>query len=216
MVDKAKIQEIINQYFWINGKKKTTIQDDGTVDVSADVELIIPYDILPFKFGRVDGDFDCRGKGLKSLQGCPYWVGGQFDCRYNKLISLEGAPETVGKGFDCEGNQLETLQGAPRIIPGWFDCHDNPLKSLQGAPEEVGSNFILDYSPSLPLLRLLATKSKILFSRESRDNYPYAVRIEEILNQFAGQGKRGVPACMVALNNLQKETGTDISGNMKW
>ena len=192
MVDTRQIRLKFDEYFNYSGR--ISIDEEGVIDCTGDIVMWTKAKTFPVKFGKTSW-FKCDGMGL---------------------TSLNGAPETVDGVFSCEGNQLETLQGAPRIIPGWFDCHDNPLKSLQGAPEEVGSNFILDYSPSLPLLRLLATKSKILFSRESRDNYPYAVRIEEILNQFAGQGKRGVPACMVALNNLQKELGIDIRANIKW
>ena len=52
----------------INSKKSIFISDTDLVDGK-----------LPFKFGRVDGDFDC--------DGCP------------SLTSLEGAPQEVGRNF---------------------------------------------------------------------------------------------------------------------
>ena len=53
---------------------------------------------LPFKFGRVDGDFDCSEcTSLTSLDGAPQKVGGDFRCSdCPSLKSLEGAPQEVG------------------------------------------------------------------------------------------------------------------------
>ena len=53
---------------------------------------------LPFKFGRVDGYFDCDGcPSLTSLKGSPQEVGRNFYCRNcPSLTSYEGAPKKIG------------------------------------------------------------------------------------------------------------------------
>ena len=71
----------------INSKSNITIRDTDLVDGK-----------LPFKFGRVDGDFDCDGcPSLTSLEGAPQEVVGDFYCRNcPSLKSLEDAPKKIG------------------------------------------------------------------------------------------------------------------------
>jgi hypothetical protein len=45
-----------------------------------------------------NGNFNCGGEELGSLEGAPLSVTGFFYCASNKLKSLEGAPSSVG-GF---------------------------------------------------------------------------------------------------------------------
>jgi hypothetical protein len=96
---------------------------------------------FPFKFGKVDGDFDCGDNNLTSLKGAPQKVGGYFDCGDNNLTSLEGAPKEVGDGFYCSNNKLTSLKWAPKEVGGDFYCAYNNLTSLEGAPQKVGGNF---------------------------------------------------------------------------
>lgn len=120
-------------------------------------------------------------------------IGGYFSCSNMGLVSLEGAPSSVGEDFECEGNIFLSLQGLPSIIAGkvW-----------------------IDYNPKLPLLRLLFAKKGVKFTESS--DYNYVWKISRILNQFAGQGKRGVLPCTKALLTLEKELGKDIRANIKW
>jgi len=84
---------------------------DGTLDVFQDVNLIgFNLKELPFKFGKIDGDFNCYG---------------------NKLTSLTGAPEIVDGDFICHWNNLKDLKYSPKIVNGDFVCNINNLKSLE-------------------------------------------------------------------------------------
>ena len=102
--DKAnRIQEFID-----NQPESASIYiTDGNVINSKGYIFIRNTDLvngkLPFKFGRVDKDFDCREcTSLKSLEGVPQEVGGNFYCNYcTSLTSLEGTPQTVGMDFIC-------------------------------------------------------------------------------------------------------------------
>ena len=97
----------------INSTSNITIRDTDLVDGK-----------LPFKFGRVDGYFDCS------------------DC--SSLTSLEGAPQEVGGDFICiKCTSLTTLEGAPQKVAGDFDCSMcTSLTSLEGAPKKIGGKII--------------------------------------------------------------------------
>ncbi len=150
------------------GNVKYVINKDGTIDVDGDVKLRLVNDNvtkIPFKFGKVTGNFDCSYSELTSLEGAPKEVSGSFDCSSNKLTSLKGAPKEVGKSFYCNYNELTSLEGIPdkvgysfgcmsnyltslkgipEIVTGDFDCGYNELTSLEGAPKEVGRTFNCD------------------------------------------------------------------------
>ena len=97
----------------INSKSNITIRDTDLVDGK-----------LPFKFGRVDGYFDC--------DGCP------------SLTSLKGAPQKVGRAFICsQCSSLTTLEGSPQEVGRNFYCRNCPsLKSLEDAPKKIGGKII--------------------------------------------------------------------------
>jgi len=85
---------------------------DGTLDVFQNVNLQHKHlTELPFKFGKVDGIFNCNGNNLKSLKGAPKVVNGNFYCSDNKLTSLKGAPKVVYGYFSCRNNNLTSLEG---------------------------------------------------------------------------------------------------------
>ena len=191
MVNKAEIQNLLHHYFRWTGR--ITIQDDGRVDCSDNISLHNKSPHFPVKFGKVLGYFGCRRTNLTSLENSPREVG-EFDCSYNNLTSLHGGPETVN---------------------GLYDCRGNPLISLQGMPDKIKGKIRLDYKKDLPLLRVLIAEGGVGLGAIEEEKH-MTHQIETILNQFAGQGKRGVPSCIVALNNLQKKWGIDLSGNMKW
>lgn len=128
-------------------ERKYKINEDGSVDVDDDVDVFESDVIdgkLPFKFGKVSGNFDCSACHLTSLEGCPQEVGGFFNCSHNQLTSLEGCPREVGGSFSCNKNQLTSLEGCPQKIVGDFDCRNNQLTSLKGCPKEVSGCFNCD------------------------------------------------------------------------
>ena len=108
-----------------------TINDDLTIDVNGDVNLINQsLTCFPsfIKFNKVSGGFSCSVNKLTSLEGCPTIVGDNFACRNNYLTSLVGCPTTVGESFYCDSNQLTSLEGCPRIVDYSFYCYNNKKK----------------------------------------------------------------------------------------
>lgn len=108
------------------GIDKYDFDSNGFLNVHQSVNLASSkLTSLPFKFGKVSGDFNCFDNNLASLEGAPREVGGDFNCSYNELASLEGAPLRVGGSFYCYDNNLHSLEGAPREVGGDFGCAFN-------------------------------------------------------------------------------------------
>ena len=146
-------------------------------------------------------------------------VGGFFNCDDDELITLENSPHTVGENFRCVGNHLLSLEGGPKTVGESYICSSNPLTSLNGIAESIGGIFFCDYNPSLPLLRMLVAKRGVVF--QDSGEYPYATKIQDVLNQFKGQGKAGVLQCSHALLSLEKELQKEdptisLRANIKW
>ena len=87
--------------------KNYTINPDGTIDVTGNVDLSFSeLTELPLVFNKVSGSFRCSNNRLTSLKGSPKWVGRGFYCSRNQLTSLEFSPDYVGTWFDCSYNYL--------------------------------------------------------------------------------------------------------------
>ena len=123
---------------------------DGNVINSKSYIIIRDTDLingkLPFKFGRVDGYFDCSDcSSLTSLEGAPQEVGWNFYCSdCSSLTSLKGSPQKVGGDFNCSNcSSLTSLEGVPQEVGRNFYCRNCPsLTSLEGAPKKIGGKFI--------------------------------------------------------------------------
>lgn len=118
-----------------------TINSDGTIDVDGDVRLNeYGFDVLPFKFGRVSGEFDCSYNKLTTLEGCPYYVGGDFTVNSNqRLINLIGSPVEVGGDVECFNcNKLVSLEGMPLEIGGYFNCRYTSIEDLDSVSNIEG------------------------------------------------------------------------------
>ena len=122
-------EERFKLYF---GNSKVTKNPDGTLDVDGNVDLRDKgFKELPFKFGRVSGNFLCDNNKLTSLAGAPREVDGDFFCSVNQLTTLAGAPREVGGSFSCYINQLTSLAGAPVKVDGGFFYHSNKLTDVE-------------------------------------------------------------------------------------
>jgi len=88
------------------------------------------------------GNFSYAGKGLKDFKGVKFgYVNGDFDCSGNDLTSLEGAPRKVDN-FNCSGNLLTSLEGGPDIVcRGGYKCSKNNLTSLKGLARATGESY---------------------------------------------------------------------------
>jgi hypothetical protein len=113
--------------------------NDGIIDVDGNVNLArLKIDKIPFKFGKVTGDFYCNNNNLNSLDGSPYEVGGDLSANINRLISLEGGPKKVGGNYHCLGQDfsniltLISLKGSPLEVGGYINCKKNNICNFYG------------------------------------------------------------------------------------
>jgi len=148
-VDELVIHSLCEEYDIEN----YTINNDGSIDVDRDVNLIDKgLTKLPLNFNHISGDFNCQVNKLTSLEGAPKEVDGDFYCSYNQLTSLKGAPEYVGGDFSCSNNQLTSLEGAPLSVGGDFTCFDNQLMNLYHLPE-VSGNIYMENNPVYSIVK---------------------------------------------------------------
>lgn len=135
----------------ILGITNYTINKDGTIDVDGDVILdgLLKNDKIPFRFGKVTGNFYCKYNDLTSLDGCPYYVGEEFSCGFNKIVDLKGSPIEVGGGFFCHNNPL--------------------LSSMEGIALEIGGVLSMKKCPSLKELDILSNIEGYIYCDESLD-----------------------------------------------
>ena len=116
--------------------KNYTINEDGSIDVDGNVDLINKgLTKLPLKFNKVNGSFHCNGNNLTTLKGSPKYVGIDFYCYENSLSSLKHSPEYVGGLFSCTSNIITSLVYSPKKVMDVFYCHDNKLNNLCGIGE---------------------------------------------------------------------------------
>ena len=121
------IHDICREY----GIENYTINEDGSIDVEGNVNLVNMYlTKLPLNFRNVTGYFKCGNNHLTTLEGCPKSVGGVFSCYSNNLTSLKGCPEFVGKSLDCRHNKITTFEHFPISMGGYLWCVANPINEV--------------------------------------------------------------------------------------
>ena len=233
MIDKAKIEQALRNWAPVRGR--VTINDLGQVSVSGNVlsdRSPTPGRKIPVEFLYVAHTFHASSNNLTSLENCPQTVGKDFIVAYNQLTSLEGMPQDIRGNVDIGRNQISSLMGCPPKIKGYFTCRnnllenfvggpvevlgemdatENPLKSLEGFPTKLEKVY-LTYSPSLPLLRTLVCKRVILVSPSGtlKKYNTLHLKVEKILNKYAGKGRREMFWCQKELEDAGFE------GNARW
>ena len=114
------------------------LNDDLSVDVHQRVNLSAKkLKMIPIKFGKVVGNFDCSSNQLTSLKNSPKVVTRDFICDDNKeLKSLVGGPEEVG-GYQyiCDNTGISSLKGVPPDFTGTLSVSKSKsLTTLEGCP----------------------------------------------------------------------------------
>lgn len=138
IISKLQLKFIVEKYRIKMDYGSFVIRDDGLIDVNGNVKICnTNLQRLPLKFGKVYGDFLCNSNKLKTLKGCPEFVGGDFNCSNNNLKSLKDGPAEVIGDYSCQENDLINLEGCPNEIKGNFNAFLNQLITLNGGPEKI-------------------------------------------------------------------------------
>jgi hypothetical protein len=146
----------------------------------------------------VGGIYSVRYCKLTSLEGSPKHVT-TFNCCNNKIKNLKYAPESVANDFFCSVNMITSLEFAPRIIMRHFKCASNRLENLKNIHkqiERVGGYFSCYDNPiKSHILGLMLIEIGGPIETHLGDGYD----VDEILNKWKNQGRRGVVGCQLDL-----------------
>jgi len=107
------------------GIENYTITSDNKININGDVNLtlrLVGESQLPFKFGKVTGNFECN---------------------HNKLSSFENFPDIVNGSINLVGNKFQNLKGITQNIGGDLNLSINPLKSFDGFPKNFNGKIRL-------------------------------------------------------------------------
>ena len=74
---------------------------------------------IPFKFGHVQGNFDCHSNKITSFENSPYSVTGNFNFRENQITSFKNCPRTIGGNFEASFNKLSSFNYYPESVKGF-------------------------------------------------------------------------------------------------
>lgn len=201
-----------------------TIADDLTVQIHDDCAILIPVPggEMPIHITHVDGHMFLSGH-VRSLHNMPHTVTGSFMCNNCGLTSLQGGPTKVGGNYGCSSNMLTSLAGCPPIQGDlMFDDNlltdlssvprasfayggKNPWKNFRHTPDHIGQVMVI-ITPQTPLLGLLSAQQISCID----ENGEYKEQINQILNKYAGEGKRAILNCALEL----KKAG--YGGNASW
>ena len=89
---------------------------------------------LSIQFGTVSGSFNISSSVIKTLKGCPTYVGGTFSI------------------MDCKN--LTSLKYGPKHVEGNYYCTNTNIKELRWLPDYAGT-FVFEWDKNLNLLPLL-------------------------------------------------------------
>jgi len=126
-VDKNVIEDNLRKLFIFS---RSTINEDGTVDVNGDVTLSFSTQEIPVPFRRVEGNFMCANTLITSLHNAPRYVGGSFSCNKTQITSLEFGPVYVGKAYTMYQTRVSSLEHIASHVGGNLLCNRTQIKSL--------------------------------------------------------------------------------------
>lgn len=106
------------------------------------IKIMLINDELPnyVHFGKVEGNFILTNCGWSSEKNrASGYQGGAIEP--HKIKSLRGCPQFVGGDFKAENIGIDSLIGCPQRIEGDFIVMKNAIKSFEGMPQYIGGLF---------------------------------------------------------------------------
>ena len=130
-IEDGRIYVDTHKYYWDEIRRSIYFQTNVRIGMNF---LGKSLEELPFKIGKVVGNFSSWAPTIESLKGGPITVK-DFDFSNTSLSSLEGSPIEVIGSFNVSGNVLRSLKGCPKFIFGpHFNFGHNLLKNLDHGP----------------------------------------------------------------------------------
>lgn len=143
-LDRLTNTKIIHSWLRNQNIEDYNINDDYSVDVHQDVQIVervLPY--LPVKFRNVK-DFSIKRCGLKSLKNMPEKVSGKFSIYQNDVTSLQGMPKEVTHMCEINNNKIKSMDNFNCKV-GSLNASNLPLTNLKNIHKQIS---MFDYSGS--------------------------------------------------------------------
>jgi hypothetical protein len=103
----------IEEWLRRNNVKRFTIQQNGIIDVDANVNLESYQETtLPYQFGKVTGHFYCYGSYLASFENFPSHIGGTLHLYNSHIYSFHG----INHAIKYVGGNIDTNDTATHIL----------------------------------------------------------------------------------------------------
>lgn len=141
--------DLMNEFIQRHNLKEGEYKINGnlTLDVYHAIQLQEDDMIenkIPFKFGKIDGDFRISNIPIESLENSPNEVTGTYMITFTNIKTLEGSPRIVGKNFNVDFNrQLISLDGSPDKVGGDYKFFSSwNVRDIKGISPEIGGNVI--------------------------------------------------------------------------
>ena len=147
------IKEFIERHNIKEGDYK--INPNFSIDVYCSIQLKEEDMIdnkIPFKFGKVDGDFRISDIPIETLENSPDEVTGTYIITFTKIESLYGSPKVVGHNFNVNFNKkLVTLAGSPEKVGGDYKFFSSwNVNDIKGISPEIGGNVMYSQEHGTP------------------------------------------------------------------
>ena len=200
VTDSELIDEFKKSFFYdgelvLHDEKVVSVVKDSTSPGHVRVKPHVTR--LDWKFRQVDGNFSADRALLETLDGAPRYIGGNLMLTGATYLRAFGEGlEHVGGNMQITDAPITSFQGGPKTIGSYFrGVHLSALKTLEGFPEQV-TTVQITYHKHLPLLRTLVASSIWLDTYlDTTVTDDQVQRVENILNEYAGQGKAGAWEC---------------------
>jgi hypothetical protein len=137
-----------------------------------------------------------------------------FHCAEAGLTSLRGCPKTTGS-LMCNDNFLTNLVGCPKEVQ-FMDCRSNQLTSLEGLGKVSGMLY-LDYTTSLPLLRLVTISGEVGLSYKNifgSGQVSAAIQLDVLIRHYQNRTDMPLKNAIFQCSNKMIEHGHEE--NAKW
>lgn len=149
--------DLMNEFIQRHNLKEGEYKINGnlTLDVYHDIQLEDDdrrENKIPFKFGKIDGDFRISNIPIYSLENSPNEVTGTYMITFTNIKTLEGSPRIVGKNFNVDFNRyLVTLDGSPDKVGGDYKFYSSwNVDDIKGISPEIEGNVIYSKENGTP------------------------------------------------------------------
>lgn len=161
-----------NTYIFDDDGEQIIIHASGTVDISNN-----KFEKIPFKFGSINGSFIANNCDLHTLVNSPFEVKENYSIQGNLIKTLAGCPEYVGKNFDISNNfNLTTFASGPETVIANYITSEFPhLKNLKSLKTKFGR-----FSHIINNKKFMLSEAEFKYKKVDTQSYIFQSSYDEV------------------------------------